>query len=91
MAMVIIRAAFTTQEQVYLSWPVLLTSLLTDNSLSNMSVMDLYFSFGMTLTVGGCHVILVRCCTGAVPRVQIQVKSATVTGMMVYGARTAVL
>ena len=36
-----IRAAFTTQEQVYLSWPVLLMSLYTVNSSLNMSVIAL--------------------------------------------------
>ena len=59
-----IRAAFTTQEQVYLSWPVLLMSLSTANSSLNMSVMAL--GFGLQLQgAGGCHVILIRCGIGA--------------------------
>ena len=65
-----IRAAFTTQEQVYLSWPVLLMSLYTVNSSLNMSVMPLYLALEGALIAGGCHEILVRCCSGAKRRLE---------------------
>ena len=55
------------------------------------------------LLAGGCHVILVRCVTGAEPRLevesvhgewptraQIPVRRVAVTRMILYGARTAV-
>ena len=67
--LVTILAAFTTQEQVYLSWPVLLMSLYTVNSSLNMSVMALIL-MGL-LQVGGCHVILGRCRTGAERRLEV--------------------
>ena len=67
------RAAFTTQEQAYLSWPVLLMSLYTANSSLNMSAMAPCFGCPLVMP-GGCHVILVRCSTGAERR--LEVKSA---------------
>ena len=64
-----IRAAFTTQEQVYLSWPVLQMSLYTVNSSLNRSVTALCYS--IATTAGGCHAILVRCCTGVERRLEV--------------------
>ena len=71
MVMVAIRAAFTTQEQVYLSWPVLLTSLYTANSSLNMSVITLGYGFQIP-GAGGCHVVLVRRGTGAERRLEVE-------------------
>ena len=103
MVMVTIPATFTTQEQVYLSWPVLLMSLYTVNSSLNMSALTPSYGFPIVPMPGGCHVILLRCGTGVEPRLivesahaewptraQIPVERATVRRMTVYGARTAV-
>ena len=66
------RAAFTSQGQVYLSWSVLLMFRYTVNSSLKTSVMLLFLHFLINITAGGCHVIQVRCCTGAERRVEVE-------------------
>ena len=61
------HAVFTSQEQACLSWRVLLMSLYTVNSSSNMNAMALDF----LLNHGGYHVILVGCCTGEETRLEV--------------------